>query len=75
MKERFVTVDKALRHLAQQWGVPDSFVEQVRALFQRKGIDLEEDAEPTRRWCRRLSVKRTSGKGGLVYEGASLRPR
>ncbi len=46
MKLQPKSIDEHIQCLARLTGAPDSFVVQVRELFNRKGISLEDDAAP-----------------------------
>jgi hypothetical protein len=73
--------DKSIRDqidcLAKLTGAPDSFVEQVRELFTRKGISLDDDSSPYLRALEEAFIREESIRIGTIAArsaGAELEP-
>jgi hypothetical protein len=64
------SIDEQIDCLARLTGAPDSFVAQVRQLFTRKGISLEEDATPYVRALEEAFVREESIRAGARERGA-----
>jgi len=58
--------------LAQLTGAPGSFVDQVRELFTRKGISLEEDSTPYLRALEEAFIREESIRAGAGAARAAL---
>jgi len=58
--------------LARLTGAPTSFVDQVRELFTRKGISLEEDSSPYVRALEEAFIREESIRAGAQQAGANI---
>lgn len=64
MNFEFKSIGDQIDNLATLTGAPGSFVDQVRALFTRKGISLDEDCTPYLRALEEAFIREESIRAG-----------
>jgi hypothetical protein len=68
------SIAKQIDCLARLTGAPTSFVDQVRELFTRKGISLEEDSSPYVRALEEAFIREESIRASAQQAGARVAP-